>query len=197
MIFRTLRPERYGMRAFALEVWKLTRKIQVLYPEEQVQAKVRELAQAINRDYAGKELVLVGVLKGSFIFMADLARNVDVPVTCDFLRVASYDGGTTSSGVVRFEFDITQPITGKHALLVEDIVDTGLTMSYLLESLKSRKPASLKVCAFLSKPSRRKAPVQIDYAGFEIPNKFVIGYGLDFKGEYRNLPYVGVLEEEA
>ena len=157
---------------------------------EEIQKRVRELGAQISADYRGEEVVLVGVLKGCILFMADLSRFVSVPVTLDFLRVSSYEG-TKSSGVVRFDFDLTQPINGKHVLIVEDIIDTGLTMTFLLETLHLRHPKSIKLCALLDKPSGRRAPVEIHYTGFTIPNRFVIGYGLDLDGLYRNLPYIG------
>jgi hypoxanthine phosphoribosyltransferase len=157
---------------------------------EEIQRRVRELGAEITRDYKGQELVLVGVLKGSLLFMADLAREIHLPLTLDLLRVSSYEG-TKSSGVVRLDFDLTQPIDGKHVLVVEDIIDTGLTMSFLLETLELRHPSSLKLVSLLDKPSNRRAPVEIHYRGFEIPNRFVIGYGLDLDGLYRNLPFIG------
>lgn len=168
--------------------------IEVLISERDLQARVRVLGRKIARRYRGKDLVLIGVLKGSFMFMADLARAVDLPLTCDFLRVSSYGDGTISSGAVRFEFDATQPITGKHVLIVEDIVDTGRTLQAILDTLKSRRPRSLKVCALLHKPERAVVRVPIEFLGFTIPNRFVIGYGLDHAGRHRNLPYVGVLK---
>ncbi|RME03988.1 MAG: hypoxanthine phosphoribosyltransferase [Planctomycetota bacterium] len=168
-----------------------------LISQEEIQQKVQELGQKITQDYQGKELDVVGVLKGCFLFMADLIRHIQLPLTCDFIRVSSYGDQKVSSGVVRFDFDVTQPITNKHVLLVEDIIDTGLTINYLLQNFQTRNPASLKVCSLLHKPENTRKKVQIDYLGFTIPNKFVIGYGLDFAGKYRNLPYVGILEEDA
>ena len=167
-------------------------KVEVLLTEEQLRARITEMAAAITRDYAGKPLKLVGVLKGSFVFMADLARAVDLPVKVDFIGTSSYQG-TKSSGVVRITNDLSWPIAGEHVLLVEDIVDTGLTMKYLLSNLETRGPASVKVCALLQKPSRAKVEVPIAYKGFEIPDAFVVGYGLDWDGRLRNLPYIGVL----
>ncbi len=169
-------------------------RVEVLLTEEQLRARIAEVAAAITRDYEGKPLKLVGVLKGSFVFMADLARAIDLPVKVDFIGTTSYQG-TTSSGVVRITNDLSWPITGEHVLLVEDIVDTGLTMKYLLSNLETRRPASLQVCALLHKPSRSKVDVPIAYKGFEIPDAFVVGYGLDWDGRLRNLPYVGVLRE--
>ena len=167
-------------------------KIEVLLTEEQLRARIAEMAAAITRDYEGMPLKLVGVLKGSFVFLADLARAIDLPVKVDFIGTTSYHG-TTSSGVVRITNDLSWPIAGEHVLLVEDIVDTGLTMKYLLSNLETRGPASVRVCALLHKPSRAKVDVPIAYKGFEIPDAFAVGYGLDWDGRLRNLPYVGVL----
>ncbi len=169
--------------------------IQTQISTEQIAARVKELGAQISREYSGKELVLVGVLKGSFIFMADLARAISGDVRVDFLGVQSYGDETKSSGVVQITFDLTKPIDGKHVLIVEDIVDTGLTMDYLLEQMRTRHPASVKLCALLHKPSRMKKPCVIDYLGFTIPDLFVIGYGLDYAQKYRNLPFIGVLTE--
>ena len=153
--------------------------------------RTRELGAQITADYAGKDLAVVGVLKGSILLMADLAREIRLPLTCDFLRVSSYEG-MKSTGVVRFDFDLTQPIKDKHVLVVEDIIDTGLTMTFLLETLHVRHPASVKVVSLLDKPANRRAEVKIDYVGFTIENRFVIGYGLDLDGKFRNLPYIAV-----
>lgn len=169
--------------------------VPVLISERRLQGRIRGLGREIAKDYRGRDLVFIGVLKGSFVFMADLARAVPLPLTCDFLRVSSYGDGTTSRGSIRFEFDTTQPVAGKDVLLVEDIIDTGRTVRALLETLRARKPRSLKVCALLHKPERTEVRVPIAYLGFTIPNRFVIGYGLDHAGRYRNLPYVGMLEE--
>jgi hypoxanthine phosphoribosyltransferase len=161
----------------------------------QIAARVAELGAQIGREYAGKELVLVGVLKGSFCFLADLARAIPSDeVRIDFLGLASYGDETSSSGVVQITADLTKPVEGKHVIVVEDIIDTGLTMTYLLDNLATRKPASVKLCALLHKPSRTKKPVTIDYLGFTIPDLFVIGYGLDYAQRFRNLPFIGVLE---
>ena len=168
-------------------------KIEVLLSERQLQARIAELGAAIGRDYQGKPLKLVGVLKGSFMFMADLARAIDLPLKMDFIGTSSYQG-TKTSGVVRITNDLSRPIDGEHILLVEDIVDTGLTMQYLLENLATRHPASVKVCALLEKPARAKVQVPIDYKGFTIPDEFVVGYGLDWDGRFRNLPFVGVVQ---
>ncbi len=166
--------------------------IDVLLSEEQLQRRIREVGAAIARDYDGKPLKLVGVLKGSFMFLADLARAIDLPIKLDFIGTSSYQG-TKSSGVVRITSDLSRPIEGEHILLVEDIVDTGLTMKYLLENLATRRPASVKVCTLLEKPARAKVKIPIDYKGFEIPDAFVVGYGLDWDGRLRNLPYIGVV----
>ena len=169
--------------------------IKTMFSAEQVQARIRELGAQIAHDYEGRELVLVGVLKGSFIFMADLARAIPSnEVRVEFLGVASYGDETSSSGVVQITSDLTKPIDGKHVLIVEDIVDTGLTMDYIIENFKTRHPASVKLCALLHKPTRQKKACAIDYLGFTIPDAFVIGYGLDYAQRYRNLPYIGVLE---
>ncbi|MBI3722689.1 hypoxanthine phosphoribosyltransferase [bacterium] len=169
-----------------------------LLSEEQIKARTRELGRAISRDLApASDLVVVGVLKGSLVFMADLIRSLPPDVTCDFLRLSSYEGGTESTGSVRFDFDLTQPIAGKNVLIVEDIVDTGLTMSFLLDALRVRKPRELRICALLDKPARRKREVPVHYKGFTIEDRFVIGYGLDLEGRFRNLPYIAALTHEA
>ncbi len=166
-------------------------RVDVLIPEADLRARVRALGEEIARDYAGRPLVVVGVLKGSFIFLADLVRAIDLPLTVDFIGISSYQG-TRSTGVVQITSDLGRPIEGKDVLLVEDIVDTGLTMRYLLENLATRGPASLKVCALLEKPTRARVRIPIDYRGFVIGDEFVVGYGLDWDGRMRNLPFVGV-----
>jgi hypoxanthine phosphoribosyltransferase len=166
-------------------------RIEVLISEADLAARVRALGEQITRDYAGRSLVVVGVLKGSFIFLADLVRAVDLPLTVDFIGISSYQG-TRTTGVVQITSDLGRPVEGKDVLLVEDIVDTGLTMRYLLENLATRGPASLKVCALLEKPARAQVAVHIDYRGFVIGDEFVVGYGLDWDGRMRNLPFVGV-----
>lgn len=171
-------------------------EVAVLLSEEQIRARIAEMGAAITHDYSGKPLKLVGVLKGSFMFMADLARAIDLPLKVDFIGTSSYQG-TRSSGVVRITNDLSRPIEGEHVLLVEDIVDTGLTMKYLLENLGTRRPASVKVCALLQKPSRAQVTVPIDYKGFEIPDVFVVGYGLDWDGRLRNLPFIGSLSRRS
>jgi len=169
---------------------------EILVDEERLQERIRELGRELSHDYAGRELLLVGVLKGAVFFMADLMRNLSVPCEIDFMAISSYGAATDSSGVVRILKDLDINIEGRHVLVVEDIIDSGLTLSYLLRNLESREPASLEICALLTKPDRREIDVPVRYVGFEIPNKFVIGYGLDFAERYRNLPYVGVLEQD-
>jgi hypoxanthine phosphoribosyltransferase len=166
---------------------------EVLVPADDLQRRVRELAEAISRDYAGRSLLLVGVLKGAVFFLSDLMRHIDIPVEVDFMAVASYGSATDSSGVVRILKDLDVVIEGRDVLIVEDIVDSGLTLQYLLRNLGSRNPASLQVCALLTKPERRKVELPVRYVGFEIPDRFVVGYGLDYAERYRNLPYVAAL----
>ncbi len=168
---------------------------QILVQQDDLTHRVRELGQAVSADYQGRELLMVGVLKGAVFFLSDLMRHVDVPCEVDFMAVSSYGSSTDSSGVVRILKDLDAPIAGRDVLLVEDIVDSGLTLSYLLRTLKARDPATLEVCALLTKPERRKVDLPIRYVGFEIPNRFAIGYGLDHGERYRNLPYVAALEE--
>jgi len=170
-------------------------RVRPLIGAEDIQSKTAELGERITRDYAGRELVLVGVLKGSFLFMADLCRHIRLPLKCDFLGVSSYGDSTRSTGVIRITSDLKRPVVGEDVLVVEDIVDTGLTVSYLLDNLQTRQPASVRVCSLLSKPARRRVEVPIDYLGFEVEDVFVVGYGLDHKGRYRNLDFVGVCEE--
>lgn len=166
---------------------------EILVPAEDLQRRVRELAREINRDYAGRDLVLIGVLKGAVFFVSDLMRDLDIPVEVDFMAVASYGSATRSSGVVRILKDLDAAIEGRDVLIVEDIVDSGLTLQYLLRNLAGRNPASLEVCALLIKPARRKVDLHARYVGFEIPDAFAIGYGLDHAERYRNLPYVAAL----
>lgn len=165
----------------------------ILLSEDEIRAKVAELGKWISRDYEGKELLVIGILKGAMIFLADLVRYITVPVGFDFMAVSSYGSSTKSSGAVRILKDLDRSIEGRHVLIVEDIIDTGLTLNYLVDNLKSRGPASLKICTLLDKPSRREAPVEIDYNGFSIPDEFVVGYGLDYNERYRNFPYIMVL----
>jgi hypoxanthine phosphoribosyltransferase len=162
--------------------------------QEQMRMRIRELGRQITADYAGKELILVGVLKGAYAFYADLARAIRIPMRVDFLVVTSYAGKPRSSGKVKMVTDLTEDIAGRDVLLVEDIVDSGLTAQYLVKTLNKRKPRSIKICSLLSKLERREKTVFIDYVGFEIPNKYVVGYGLDYQQQYRNLPYLAVLD---
>jgi hypoxanthine phosphoribosyltransferase len=169
---------------------------EVLIPSFEIQEKVRELGERITEDYRGERPLLVGVLRGAVIVLGDLMRNIDLPCEIDFMDISSYGTGTSSSGVVRILKDLQEDITGRHVLIVEDIIDTGLTLSYLKRSLLARKPASLEICALLSKPSRRRVELEVRYLGFEVPDEFVVGYGLDFAGAYRNLPDICVLRPE-
>jgi hypoxanthine phosphoribosyltransferase len=168
---------------------------EVLVTEEELSARIGELGRQISADYAGRGLLLVGVLKGAVFFLSDLMRALEVPCEVDFMAVASYGSSTDSSGVVRILKDLDASIEGRHVLIVEDIVDSGLTLSYLLRTMRAREPASLEVCALLTKPERRKSNVDIRYVGFEIPNRFVIGYGLDHAERFRQLPFVAVLDD--
>ena len=170
---------------------------EVLLSKDEIDEKVKELGKMLAEEYAGKRPLLICVLKGALIFVADLARAMDIPLEVDFMAVSSYGVTTKSSAVVRILKDLETSIEGRHLLIVEDIIDTGLTLKYLIENLKSRKPASIKICTLLDKPSRRRVQLQPDFCGFEIPDKFVIGYGLDFAEIYRNLPFIGVLKPEA
>ena len=170
---------------------------EVLITSEQIQAKTGELARQIATDYGHDDLLLVGVLKGAFVFMADLARALPLPVEIDFMAVSSYGSSTKSSGVVRILKDLDHEITDRHVLLVEDIIDSGLTISYLLRYLRARRPASLRICSLLWKQSQQATPFDVEYPGFTIPPVFVVGYGLDYDERYRNLPYLGVLKPSA
>jgi hypoxanthine phosphoribosyltransferase len=172
----------------------MTERIVPMLSSEQIAARVRELGAQITRDYAGRNLVLVCVLKGSFVFGADLSRSIDLPLRIDFLGVRSYGEGTESSGVVQITQDLSRPIEHEDVVIVEDIVDTGLTIAHLIDLFRTRAPASVKVCALLHKPARAKVQVNIDYLGFTIEDRFVVGYGLDFAERYRNLPHIGVVE---
>ena len=169
-------------------------RLSTLIDEESLQARITELGAQLREEYGDEPITCIGVLKGSFLFMADLVRAIEGPVRCEFLGVSSYQGGTRSTGVVRITQDLNQPIEGQHCLLIEDIVDTGLTMEYLLRMLRLRNPASLRVASLLDKPSNRQVEVDIDYVGFTIPDEFVVGYGLDLQGLYRNLPYIAVYQ---
>ncbi len=172
----------------------MTERLRTMFSSEQIAARVRELGAEITRDYAGRNLVLVCVLKGSFVFAADLARAIDLPLRIDFLGVRSYGEGTESSGVVQITQDLSRPIEHEDVLLVEDIVDTGLTIAHLIDLLRTRGPSSVKVCALLHKPARSRVQVDVHYLGFTIEDRFVVGYGLDMAERYRNLPYIGIVE---
>ena len=169
---------------------------EVLFTEEELDRRVREIAKEIEKDYEGQEIMLISVLRGSFVFMADLCRRIDLPCTLDFMSVSSYGKGTSSSGQVQITKDLSSDISGKHIIVVEDILDSGNTLSYLLRILEQRHPASIRLCTLLDKPDRRVKPVEVHYSGFTIPDAFVVGYGLDYAEEYRNLPYIGVLKPE-
>ena len=168
----------------------------ILITEADIRAKVLELGQLITEAYQGRQLLVVGILKGSVVFMSDLIRAINLPLEIDFMEVSSYGKSTQSSGAVRILKDLATDLAGWDVLIVEDIIDTGLTLTYLSKLLRARKPASLKICTFLDKPSRRKSDVRADFTGYEIPDEFAVGYGLDFGGKYRNLPYVAVLKPE-
>lgn len=164
--------------------------------EAEVDAKIQEIGEKISNDYAGKQVHLVCVLKGGSFFMCELAKRIKVPVSLDFMSVSSYGGETKSSGVVKIIKDLDEPLADKEVIVIEDIIDSGRTLSYLLDMLRDRKPASLRLCTLLDKPERRVVDVKVDYTGFEIPDEFVVGYGLDYDQKYRNLPYIGVVEFE-
>jgi hypoxanthine phosphoribosyltransferase len=174
---------------------KLGDEVEVVYTQQQISVRVRELASEIERDHRGKDLVLVCVLKGAFVFVSDLSRQIDLPLSVDFIGLSSYGEETESSGVVKISSDLTRPIEAKHVLIVEDIVDTGLTMRYLLDNLSTRRPASVKICALMQKPSRLRTRIPIQYLGFTVPDLFVVGYGLDASERYRNLPFIGALKK--
>ena len=167
---------------------------EVLFSEEQLKNRVQEIARQITADYQGKEIMLISVLRGSFVFMADLCRAIDLPCTLDFMAVSSYGKGTKSSGQVQITKDLSEDITDRHIIVVEDILDSGNTLSYLLKILENRHPASIRLCTLLDKPDRRVKPVQVHFSGFTIPDAFVVGYGLDYAEKYRNLPYIGILK---
>ena len=172
----------------------MAEQIRVLLSEEEVDTRIKEIGEQISKDYQGKEVHLICVLKGGSFFMCELAKRITVPVSFDFMSVSSYGGDTKSSGVVRIVKDLDETIQGKDVIVVEDIVDSGRTLSYLLEMLRDRKPNSLRLCTLLDKPDRRVVNVPVDYTGFQIPDEFVVGYGLDYDQKYRNLPYIGVVE---
>ena len=169
---------------------------EVLFTQEELEKRVRELAAQITADYQGKEIILISVLRGSFVFMADLCRSIDLDCTVDFMAVSSYGGGTSSTGQVQITKDLSGDISGKHVIVVEDILDSGNTLSYLLKLLEQRKPASIRLCTLLDKPERRTKPVEVSYSGFTIPDAFVVGYGLAYAEHYRGLPYIGILKPE-
>ena len=169
---------------------------EVLFSEEQLDRRVREIAAQIEKDYEGKEIMLISVLRGSFVFMADLCRRIDLPCTLDFMSVSSYGKGTSSSGQVQITKDLSSDISDQHIIVIEDILDSGNTLSYLLKLLEQRNPASIRLCTLLDKPERRVKEVKVDYSGFTIPDAFVVGYGLDYAEQYRNLPYIGILKPE-
>lgn len=171
----------------------MSEHINVMYNEEQVCTRIKELGEIISKEYEGKSLHIICVLKGATFFACELAKRITVPVSIDFMSCSSYGSGTTSSGVVKIVKDIEEPIADRHVLIVEDIVDTGRTLSYLLEYFKNMNPKSLKLCTLLDKPDRREAEVNVDYTGFIIPDEFVVGYGLDYDQKYRNLPYIGTV----
>ena len=168
----------------------------ILFSEEELKARVAELGRQITEDYQGRAPVIISILRGSYIFMADLTRQIDLPCTVDFMAVSSYGTGTTSSGQVKIIKDLSESIEGRDVLVVEDILDSGNTLSYLLKLLEQRNPASIRLCTLLDKPDRRVKEVKVDYSGFSIPDAFVVGYGLDYAEQYRNLPYIGILKPE-
>ncbi len=168
--------------------------ISVLISQKSLNDRITELGLQITKDYQDKELIVVGILNGCFVFLADLVRQIDLPIVTDFMGLSSYGASTKSSGIVQITKDLSKAIEGKHILIVEDIIDTGLTMSYLLENLDTRRPASVRICSLLSKPSKHKTDIPIEYLGFSIEDKFVVGYGLDYDGRYRNLPFIGVVQ---
>lgn len=167
----------------------------ILLSKEEIDAKVREIGSRISADYKGMDIICIGVLKGCFVFMADLMRNISIDCTMDFMAVSSYQG-TTTTGAVKINKDLSQDIQGKHVIIIEDILDSGITLSYLKEYLNVRKPASIKIATLLDKPARRRADIKPDYSCFEVPDEFVVGYGLDYNEKYRNLPYIGILKPE-
>lgn len=174
----------------------MTDKINVLIPEEEVNAKIKELGARISEDYEGKEVHLICILKGGVFFACELAKRITIPVSLDFMQVSSYGNASKSSGIVRIKKDLDDSMEGKEVIIVEDIIDSGRTLHYLIPVLEQRNPASIRLCALLNKPDRREKEVQIDYLGFDIPDKFVVGYGLDYAQKYRNLPFIGVVETE-
>ena len=172
----------------------MAEQVKVLISEEEVSKRIAEIGREISEAYAGKEIHLICVLKGGVFFMCDLAKTITIPVSMDFMSVSSYGDGTSSSGIIKIVKALDESLEGKHVMVVEDIIDSGRTLSYLLEILEKRKPASMGLCTLLDKPERRVRDVQVDYVGFEVPDEFVVGYGLDYAQKYRNLPYIGVVE---
>ena len=175
---------------------ELKKEPKILIPEIKLQARVAEMAADINHDYKGKEIIAVCILKGSFIFFSDMIRKLDMPLACEFLGVSSYGNKMVSSGEVKVTLDINEPLEGKHVIVFEDIVDSGLTLSYIMNALKARRPISIKTCALLLKTENLKTDITVDYTGFKIGNDFVVGYGIDFAGKYRGLPYIGHIEHD-
>lgn len=173
---------------------KLNREPKVLIPEVKLQNRIAELAQEISHDYQGREITAICILKGSFIFFSDLIRAIDLPLTCEFLGVSSYGNKMVSSGEVKLTLDINDPLENRHVIVFEDIVDSGLTLSYIMNMLRARRPASLKSCSLLLKPESLKTQIEVDYVGFKIAREFVVGYGIDYAGKYRGLPHIGYLE---
>lgn len=174
----------------------LTEKPKILIPEVKLQSRIAEIAQEINHDYHGKEITAVCILKGSFIFFSDMIRRLDSPLTCEFLGVSSYGNKQVSSGEVKVTLDINEPLNGRHVLIFEDIVDTGLTLKYITDQFRARKPASLKTCSLLMKPDSLKTEVEVDYLGFNVGPEFIVGYGIDYAGRFRELPYIGYIQHE-
>lgn len=172
----------------------MAEKVEVLLSEEKINARIREIGEQISKDYAGKSVHLVCILKGGSFFMCELAKRITVPVSIDFMSVSSYGDASESSGVIKIVKDLDEPLTDKHVLVIEDIVDTGKTLSYLLELLKGRGAADVKLCSLLDKPDRRVVDIKADYTGFQIPDEFVVGYGMDYAQRYRNLPYIGIVK---
>lgn len=172
----------------------MAERIEVLLTEEKINTRIRELGEQISKDYAGENIHLICILKGGSFFMCELAKRITVPVTIDFMSVSSYGSGTTSGGTIKIKKDLDEPLEGKHVLVVEDIVDTGRTLSYLVDLLKDRGAADVRLCALLDKPERREVDIRADYIGFQIPDEFVVGYGLDYDQRYRNFPYIGIVK---
>lgn len=169
----------------------------ILITSEEIRLRVEELGRRISEDYRGKDLLLIGILRGAFVFLADLVREVSIPIETDFIAISSYGSASTTSGVVRILKDLDDDIEGRHILIVEDILDTGLTLNYLVKNLSSRRPASLELCSFIVKEGKQRVPIELKYCGFRIPNTYVVGYGLDYAQRYRNLPFIGILKRSA